>query len=157
MLDRLRLVLDERGARHRVALLLDTKGPEVRTAMLKDGKDINLEAGQELTVVAVGDKYTTWEGFKDEATGETRIGLSYQHLCRDVKVGGMIKIGDGLITLEVRACRRRSTDALPRVLRTRLSYAFVLRLSRLQMFVQFRTVAVALCTCRCWRFCRPRS
>eukprot|EP00198_Chlamydomonas_reinhardtii_P006402 XP_001695738.1 pyruvate kinase [Chlamydomonas reinhardtii] len=100
VLDRLRLVLDERGARHRVALLLDTKGPEVRTAMLKDGKDINLEAGQELTVVAVGDKYTTWEGFKDEATGETRIGLSYQHLCRDVKVGGMIKIGDGLITLE---------------------------------------------------------
>ncbi|KAG2439977.1 hypothetical protein HXX76_004095 [Chlamydomonas incerta] len=101
VLDRLRLVLDERGAVHRVALLLDTKGPEVRTAMLKGAKDINLEAGQELTVVAVGDKYTTWEGYKDEGTGETKIGLSYQHLCRDVKVGGMIKIGDGLITLEV--------------------------------------------------------
>ncbi|KAG2454740.1 hypothetical protein HYH02_000576 [Chlamydomonas schloesseri] len=101
VLHRLRGVLEERGAAHRVALLLDTKGPEVRTAMLKDGKDINLEAGQELTVVAVGEKYTTWEGYKDEETGETKIGLSYQHLCRDVKVGGMIKIGDGLITLEV--------------------------------------------------------
>jgi hypothetical protein len=26
-------------------------------------------AGQEVTVVAVGDDYTTWQGFKDEATG----------------------------------------------------------------------------------------
>lgn len=52
-----------------IAFLLDTKGPEVRTAMLRGGKDIELEAGQEVTVVAVGDEYTTWEGYKDEATG----------------------------------------------------------------------------------------
>ncbi|PNG99163.1 Pyruvate kinase, partial [Tetrabaena socialis] len=100
VLDRLRGVLVEKGAEHRVALMLDTKGPEIRTAMLRGGKDISLEAGQELTVVAVGEDYVKWEGFKDEATGETRIGLSYPHLCRDVKVGGMIKIGDGQITLE---------------------------------------------------------
>lgn len=53
-----------------VAFMLDTKGPEVRTAMLRDGKDIELVAGQEVTLVACGDDYVTWEGFKDEATGE---------------------------------------------------------------------------------------
>ncbi|KAG2495346.1 hypothetical protein HYH03_006615 [Edaphochlamys debaryana] len=101
VLDRLRKVLDTLGATHRVALLLDTKGPEIRTAMLKDGKDINLEAGQELTVVAVGADYDKWQGYKDETTGETKIGLSYAKLCRDVKPGNIIKIGDGLISLEV--------------------------------------------------------
>ncbi|GIL58673.1 hypothetical protein Vafri_13670 [Volvox africanus] len=101
VLDRLREVLEADGATHRVALLLDTKGPEIRTAMLRGGKDIQLEAGQELTVVAVGAAYDKWEGYKDEATGETKIGLSYEYLCRDVKPGGIIKIGDGLITLEV--------------------------------------------------------
>ncbi|GFR42123.1 hypothetical protein Agub_g2966 [Astrephomene gubernaculifera] len=101
VLDRLRKVLEAKGAEHRVALLLDTKGPEIRTAMLRDGKDIELVAGQEVVVVAVGEAYIKWEGYKDEATGETKIGLSYSKLCRDVKPGGMIKIGDGLITLEV--------------------------------------------------------
>ncbi|KXZ44735.1 hypothetical protein GPECTOR_63g60 [Gonium pectorale] len=101
VLDRLRGVLEAKGAAHRVALLLDTKGPEIRTAMLRGGKDIELEAGQEVTVVAVGEAYDKWEGYKDEATAETKIGVSYARLCRDVKPGGMIKIGDGLITLEV--------------------------------------------------------
>ncbi|GIL77051.1 hypothetical protein Vretimale_3233 [Volvox reticuliferus] len=101
VLDRLREVLEANGATHRVALMLDTKGPEIRTAMLRGGKDIQLEAGQELTVVAVGADYDKWEGYKDEETGETKIGISYEQLCRDVKPGGMIKIGDGLITLEV--------------------------------------------------------
>ncbi|GLC60287.1 hypothetical protein PLESTB_001594600 [Pleodorina starrii] len=101
VLDRLREVLEAKGATHRVALLLDTKGPEIRTAMLRGGKDIQLVAGQDVTVVAVGAEYDKWEGYKDEATGETKIGLSYAQLCRDVKPGGMIKIGDGLITLEV--------------------------------------------------------
>ncbi len=76
---------------------------QIRTALLRGGADIMLEAGQELTVVAVGDAYTSWEGYKDEATGETKIGLSYAKLCRDVKPGSMIKIGDGQITLEVRS------------------------------------------------------
>ena len=42
--------------------------------MLKDGKDIMLEEGQEITVYAAGDDYTTFEGFKNEETGETVIG-----------------------------------------------------------------------------------
>jgi pyruvate kinase len=38
--------------------------------MLRGGKDIVLEKGQELTLVAVGAEYETWEGFKDPASGE---------------------------------------------------------------------------------------
>ncbi len=56
--------------------------PQIRTAMLRGGKDINLEAGQMVTVVAVGDDYDKWEGYKDEATGETKIGISYAKLCQ---------------------------------------------------------------------------
>lgn len=51
-----------------------------------------------------GDDYVTWEGYKDEATGETKIGLSYAHLCRDVKAGGRIKIGDGQVRREPVDC-----------------------------------------------------
>ena len=80
-----------------VALMLDTKGPEIRTAMLRNHESIELVAGQEVTVVAVGEAYDKWEGFKDAATGETKIGLSYDKLCRDVKPGGVIKIGDGQV------------------------------------------------------------
>lgn len=56
--------------KRRVAYLLDTKGPEVRTAMVRGGKNLELEAGQEVILVAVGDDYDKWEGYKDEATGE---------------------------------------------------------------------------------------
>ncbi len=49
--------------------MLDTKGPEVRTAMLRGGTNIELVAGQEVTLVAVGDEYDKWEGYKDESTG----------------------------------------------------------------------------------------
>jgi pyruvate kinase len=45
----------------------------------------------------VGKDYDKWEGYKDAATGETKIGLSYPHLCQDVKVGGRILIGDGTV------------------------------------------------------------
>jgi hypothetical protein len=58
--------------------------------------------GQEVTVVAVGEEYTSWEGFKDEATGETKIGLSYAKLCKFVKPGNTILMSDGTITIKVR-------------------------------------------------------
>jgi pyruvate kinase len=57
-----------------IGCLLDTKGPEIRTAMLRGGKDIELVKGQQIVVVAAGDDYTSWEGYKDEATGEA-LGL----------------------------------------------------------------------------------
>ena len=82
------------------ATLLDTKGPEIRTAMLR-GKKIKLEAGQPIIVEAVGDRYTEFEGYKDEETGETRIGLSYAKLCQSVKPGNRILLADGSISIRV--------------------------------------------------------
>ncbi len=86
---------------HLAACLLDTKGPEIRTAMLRDGKDIELEANQLVTIHAVGDEYTKWEGYKDPATGETHIGLSYAKLCSSVKPGNKILLADGSISIAV--------------------------------------------------------
>ena len=79
--------------------LLDTKGPEIRTAMLRDHKAISLEAGQPIIVEAVGDRYTQFEGYKDE--NETRIGLSYANLCSSVKPGNKILLADGSLSIEV--------------------------------------------------------
>ena len=62
VLDRLRAVAAKKGVR--VAALLDTKGPEIRTAMLKDHKPIELVKDQRIIVVACGDSYTTFEGYK---------------------------------------------------------------------------------------------
>ena len=41
-------------------------------------------------------------GYKDEATGETVIGLSYDKLCQFVKPGNTILMSDGTITITVR-------------------------------------------------------
>jgi hypothetical protein len=54
------------------ATMVSIKGPEIRTAMLRGNRPIQLVAGQDVTLVAVGEQYTTWEGFKDEATGAGR-------------------------------------------------------------------------------------
>jgi pyruvate kinase len=99
VLDRVRAVAAAKGAL--IATALDTKGPEIRTAMLRGGEDIFLEAGQEVKVVAVGDRYTEFEGYKDAATGETVIGLSYAKLCQHVKPGNTILMSDGTITVTV--------------------------------------------------------
>jgi pyruvate kinase len=103
VLDRFRKVVAERAATggkgQYTACLLDTKGPEVRTAMLKDGKDIELEAGQEIIVFAAGDDYTSFEGYKNES--ETKIGCSYAKLCQSVKPGNRLLFADGSIVIEV--------------------------------------------------------
>ncbi|KAL6747633.1 pyruvate kinase [Haematococcus lacustris] len=99
VLERFRKVCKAKGSL--AAALLDTKGPEIRTAMLRGGKDIELVAGQSITVEAVGDRYTQFEGYKDEATGETRIGLSYAKLCESMKPGNRILLADGSISIKV--------------------------------------------------------
>ncbi|XRB20845.1 pyruvate kinase [Pseudoscourfieldia marina] len=97
VLDRYRKVLAETGSS--AAALLDTKGPEIRTAMLRDGADIYLEAGQEITIFAAGDEYTTFEGYKDD-TG-TVIGCSYAKLAQSVHPGNRMLFADGKIVIEV--------------------------------------------------------
>ena len=81
------------------ATMLDTKGPEIRTAMLRNHESIELVAGQEIIVQAVGDEYTIFEGYKTDV--ETRIGLSYAGLCKSMKAGMRILIADGSISIEV--------------------------------------------------------
>lgn len=56
--------------------------------------------------MAVGADYTSFEGYKDEATGETVIGLSYAKLCQFVQPGNTILMSDGTITITVRAAAR---------------------------------------------------
>ncbi|KAF6260138.1 pyruvate kinase [Scenedesmus sp. NREL 46B-D3] len=100
VLQRLRKVIADKDAHH-VATMLDTKGPEIRTAMLKGGS-IDLKAGQEVCVVAVGpEAYTRWEGYVEEGSGRAVIGLSYANLCRDMRPGGRILLADGSITIKV--------------------------------------------------------
>ena len=90
-------VCDQKGKI--AAAMLDTKGPEIRTAMLRDHAPIELEAGQDIIVQAVGDDYTKFEGYK--TAQETRIGLSYSGLCKSVKPGQRILLADGTISIEV--------------------------------------------------------
>ena len=56
----------------------------------------------QVKIVAAGADYTTFEGYKNEATGETVIGLSYGSLCQHVKPGGRILMADGSLAIEVR-------------------------------------------------------
>eukprot|EP01043_Picozoa_sp_COSAG02_P020892 COSAG02_NODE_1043_length_15014_cov_8.766007_16_plen_618_part_00 len=99
VLDRFRAACAQKGST--AAVLVDTKGPEIRTAMLKDGKDIELEAGQEVTVFAAGDSYTSFEGYKDPATGKTVIGCSYAALASTVKPGDRMLFADGSVVFLV--------------------------------------------------------
>lgn len=92
-------VFEEKGSQ--CAIMMETKRPEIRTAMLKDHKPIELVEGQELTLVAVGEDYAQWEGYKDLETGETKIGLSYRNLCSSVSAGSRILISNGALAIEV--------------------------------------------------------
>lgn len=67
--------------------------------MTRDHQPIMLEAGQKVIVRAVGDAYTTWEGYKTPE--ETKIGVSYAKLCQDVSAGQTILIADGTICIQV--------------------------------------------------------
>ena len=97
VLERVRRVSAENGAR--CGIMLDTKGPEIRTAMLRGHEAIELEQGQVVIVEAVGDAYTTFEGYK--TAEETRIGLSYDKLCQSISPGKRILLADGTISIEV--------------------------------------------------------
>jgi pyruvate kinase len=92
---RFRAVCARKGSS--AAVMFDTKGPEIRTAMLKDRVSVVLVEEQEVLVEAVGDAYTSWEGYSNEI--ETRIGISYMKLCQTVKLRDKIRLEDGTITL----------------------------------------------------------
>ncbi|MFD3155748.1 pyruvate kinase [Haloimpatiens sp. FM7330] len=73
-----------------IAIVLDTKGPEIRTGNFKDGA-VELEEGQKFTIVS-----------GEEVIGDKTIcSVTYDDLCKDVKIGDTILIDDGLVGLQV--------------------------------------------------------
>ena len=72
-----------------VAIMLDTSGPEIRLKNFVEGK-VTLSSGQDFTLTA------------GDFDGDTsRVAITYDNLCRDVKVGGTILIDDGAVELKV--------------------------------------------------------
>lgn len=75
-----------------IAILLDTKGPEIRT-MSVEGGEVELTTGQTFTLTTdqsvVGDN--------------TRVAVTYENLNKDLSVGNIVLLDDGLLELKVTA------------------------------------------------------
>ena len=84
-----RQAMSETGIR--AGLLLDTKGPEIRTMSLEDGKDVSIKAGQKFT-------FTTDQSVIGNSE---RVAVTYENFAKDLKVGDMVLVDDGLIELDV--------------------------------------------------------
>ena len=84
-----RQAMSETGIRG--GLLLDTKGPEIRTMTLKDGKDVSIKAGQKFT-------FTTDQSVVGD---NERVAVTYENFAKDLKVGDMVLVDDGLLELDV--------------------------------------------------------
>ncbi|MBQ7372987.1 MAG: pyruvate kinase [Clostridia bacterium] len=80
-------IREERGIP--LPILLDTKGPEFRTGTYKNGK-ITLEKGAKFT-------FTT----EDIVGDETRVSVTYKHICEVMKKGDKILLNNGLMVFEV--------------------------------------------------------
>lgn len=75
---------------NKVAILLDTKGPEIRTMQLKNGQDVLLEKGQ--TFILTTDQLII---------GDNKcVAVTYQGITNDIKIGNIILIDDGLISMK---------------------------------------------------------
>ncbi len=72
-----------------VAIMADLQGPKIRVGRFKDGK-VHLQAGQPFILDA-----------GCELGDETRVGLDYKDLPRDVRAGDRLLLNDGLIVLTV--------------------------------------------------------
>ncbi len=73
-----------------VALLQDLQGPKIRVGTFADGS-VELEEGQRFSLTC-----------DDPSPGDTaRVGVTYQGLCGDVKVGDELLLDDGRLSLEV--------------------------------------------------------
>lgn len=72
-----------------VAALLDTKGPEIRIKKFKDGK-ITLTQGQTFTLTT-----------KDVEGTNDIVSVTYAGLPKDVEVGSLVLIDDGLVAMKV--------------------------------------------------------
>ncbi len=73
-----------------VAIMADLQGPKIRVGKFEDGKTI-LEPGQKFILDAA------WR----ELGNNSRVGLDYKDLPRDVKAGDTLLLNDGLLKLTV--------------------------------------------------------
>jgi pyruvate kinase len=90
-------------SRRMCGIMLDTKGPEIRTGKLEGGNEVDLVAGQEITLT---NDYTF--------VGSVRkIAQSYKDLATSVSEGSPILMADGLIELTV--VRIEGSDVVCRV------------------------------------------
>jgi pyruvate kinase len=89
-LERLRAAMAQRP-NHHVAVMLDTKGPEIRTGNTVDGKNVQYEKD---AIVKVTSDYTV-------LGDPTTIACSYAQLSTTVKVGSIMFVADGSLSLEV--------------------------------------------------------
>ena len=72
-----------------VAIMQDTKGPEIRTHKFKGGK-AHIQVGSELTI------------YMNEIEGDhTKFSVTYPDLYKDVKIGGIIVVDDGYLSLKI--------------------------------------------------------
>jgi len=100
-LDRLREAISQRPGCN-VAVLLDTKGPEIRTGMVDPSLNkLNLEKDK---VIEVGTDY-------DKPCTPEYLACSYKSLPQTVKVGSMILVADGSLSLQVTEVKEESVMA----------------------------------------------
>ena len=82
-----------RKAGRTVGIMCDLQGPKIRVGKFKDGK-VRLEKGAPFVLDAAC-----------ELGDETRVGLDYKDLPRDVDVGSVLLLDDGKIVLDVTGVR----------------------------------------------------
>jgi pyruvate kinase len=88
--ERARLVREAAAAAGReVAIMADLQGPKIRVGKFENGK-VMLEPGAAFILDAT-----------IEMGDQTRAGLDYKELPRDVKAGDVLMLNDGLIVLDV--------------------------------------------------------
>merc|ERR1719223_474638 len=85
----------KKSPNRQVAIMLDTRGPVLRTGVFRPGvgKQITLEQGQELKLVA------DYSFLGDNSC----IAISYDRLCTAVTTGGLILCADGASSLCVKS------------------------------------------------------
>ncbi len=90
----------EIGARYgkQIGILADLQGPKIRVGKFAENK-ITLKSGDKFILDA-----------DCELGDQTRVGIDYKELPRDVKAGDMLLLNDGLLVFEVLSVKKNEID-----------------------------------------------
>ena len=72
-----------------IPIMIDTKGPEVRIGTFENGS-VEIAEGQKFDFVC-----------EDIVGDNTRVGVTYKDLYKDIAVGGKLLLNDGLLVFEI--------------------------------------------------------